>query len=85
MTDDILLIETNERVRTLTLNRPQSRNALSAALRDRFFGALTDAETDDDIDVVIVTAQIRSSAQDWISRSWVGSRHCRTSRRAGRR
>src|SRR6202000_708706 len=55
MTADILLIETTERVRTLTLNRPQSRNALSAALRDRFFGALTDAETDDDVDVVIVT------------------------------
>jgi enoyl-CoA hydratase len=55
MTDDVLLIETIERVRTLTLNRPQSRNALSAALRDRFFGALSDAETDDEVDVVIVT------------------------------
>ena len=55
MTDDILVIETDERVRTLTLNRPQSRNALSSALRDRFFGALTDAETDDDVDVVILT------------------------------
>jgi enoyl-CoA hydratase len=55
MTDDILLIETGERVRTLTLNRPQSRNALSAALRDRFFGALSVAETDDAVDVVIVT------------------------------
>jgi enoyl-CoA hydratase len=55
MTDDILLIDTDERVRTLTLNRPQSRNALSSALRDRFFGALTDAQTDDDVDVVIVT------------------------------
>jgi enoyl-CoA hydratase len=55
MADDILLIETDERVRTLTLNRPQARNALSSALRDRFFGALTDAETDDGVDVVIVT------------------------------
>ncbi len=55
MTDDILLIDTDERVHTLTLNRPQSRNALSSALRDRFFSALTDAETDDDVDVVIVT------------------------------
>jgi enoyl-CoA hydratase len=55
MTDDILLIETDERVRTLTLNRPQARNALSSALRDEFFGALTDAETDDGVDVVIVT------------------------------
>ncbi|BBX39177.1 enoyl-CoA hydratase [Mycobacterium simiae] len=55
MSDDILLIDTEERVRTLTLNRPQSRNALSSALRDRFFTALADAETDDDVDVVIVT------------------------------
>ncbi|TVS77845.1 enoyl-CoA hydratase [Mycobacterium helveticum] len=55
MTDDILLIDTEDRVRTLTLNRPQSRNALSTALRDRFFEALADAEADTDVDVVIVT------------------------------
>ena len=55
MTDDILLIHTDDRVRTLTLNRPQSRNALSAALRDQFFTALADAETDDAVDVVILT------------------------------
>src|ERR1700722_20294589 len=56
MPDDILLIHTDERVRTLTLNRPQSRNALSTALRDRFFGALADGETDDDVDGVIFTS-----------------------------
>ncbi|MCG5433806.1 enoyl-CoA hydratase [Mycobacterium sp. MYCO198283] len=58
MTDDaadLLLISTEDRVRTLTLNRPQSRNALSAALRERFFGALRDAQADEDVDVVIVT------------------------------
>ncbi|MGE2692280.1 enoyl-CoA hydratase [Mycolicibacterium pulveris] len=54
-TPDILLIDTTDRVRTLTLNRPQSRNALSAALRKRFFAALAEAEADDDVDVVIVT------------------------------
>jgi enoyl-CoA hydratase len=53
--DDVLLIETQDRVRTLTLNRPQSRNALSADLRRRFFGALRDAEADADVDVVIAT------------------------------
>lgn len=53
--NDILLIDTDERVRTLTLNRPESRNALSTALRDRFFGALADAEDDDAVDVVILT------------------------------
>jgi enoyl-CoA hydratase/carnithine racemase len=55
MADDILLIDTQDRVRTLTLNRPQSRNALSAELRMRFFQALRDAQDDDDVDVVILT------------------------------
>lgn len=55
MTDDILLIHTDERIRTLTLNRPQSRNALSAALRDRFFGALAEADADGAVDVIILT------------------------------
>jgi enoyl-CoA hydratase len=52
---DILLIDTRDRVRTLTLNRPDSRNALSSALRTRFYRALGDVESDDDVDVVIVT------------------------------
>jgi len=55
MTADVLLIDTTDRVRTLTLNRPQSRNALSAELRRRFYGALADAEADSAVDVVIVT------------------------------
>src|SRR5689334_15869429 len=53
--EDVLLTETTDRVRTLTLNRPEARNALSAALRRRFFTALRDAETDDDVDVIILT------------------------------
>ena len=53
--DDVLLIDTTDRIRTLTLNRPQSRNALSSALRKQFFAALRDAEADDAVDVVILT------------------------------
>ena len=52
---DILLIGTQDRVRTLTLNRPQARNALSRELRSRFYQALRNAEADDDVDVVILT------------------------------
>jgi enoyl-CoA hydratase len=55
MPDDSLLTHIDERVLTLTLNRPKSRNALSAALRDQFFGTLAEAETDDSVDVVILT------------------------------
>jgi enoyl-CoA hydratase len=51
----VLLIKTEDGVRTLTLNRPQARNALSSALRTQFFGALRDAEADDSVDVVILT------------------------------
>jgi enoyl-CoA hydratase len=53
--DDVLPIDTTDRVRTLTLNRPRSRNALSSALRRQFFAALRDAEADDTVDVIILT------------------------------
>jgi enoyl-CoA hydratase len=53
--DEVLLIETTDGVRTLTLNRPQSRNALSSALRKQFFAALREAEADDAVAVVILT------------------------------
>jgi enoyl-CoA hydratase len=52
---EILLTDTAGRVRTITLNRPASRNALSSALRRQFFAALAEAEADDGVDVVIVT------------------------------
>jgi len=52
---DVLLIDTEDRIRTLTLNRPDARNALSSELRRRLFAALRDAEADDDVDVVIFT------------------------------
>ncbi len=53
--NDGLLIDTTDRVRTLTLNRPQARNALSTDLRTRFYAALREAEVDDEVDVVILT------------------------------
>jgi enoyl-CoA hydratase/carnithine racemase len=53
--DDVLLIETTDRIRTLTLNRPEVRNALSMKLRDELFPALREADADDDVDVVILT------------------------------
>ncbi len=52
---DVLLIETTDRVRTLTLNRPQARNALSVQLRTAFYATLRAAQADDEVDVVILT------------------------------
>lgn len=53
--EQVLLVDTTDRVRTLTLNRPHARNALSSQLRREFFAALADAEADESVDVVIVT------------------------------
>jgi enoyl-CoA hydratase len=53
--DDILLTDTIDRIRTVTLNRPGARNALSTALRTRFFAALREADADEGVDVIIVT------------------------------
>ena len=53
--DDILLIDTTDRIRTVTLNRPGARNALSSALRSRFFSALREADADESVDVIVVT------------------------------
>jgi enoyl-CoA hydratase len=53
--ESVLLVDTTDRVRTLTLNRPQARNALSSELRTRFYAALHEAEADDAVDVVILT------------------------------
>ncbi|MEZ0384635.1 enoyl-CoA hydratase [Mycobacterium sp. pW045] len=55
MSDDMLLVQTQDRIRTLTLNRPQARNALSRALRDAVFSALAEADADDGVDVMILT------------------------------
>jgi enoyl-CoA hydratase len=52
---DVLLIDITDRVCTLTLNRPKARNALSAALRSQFYGALRHAQANEHTDVVIVT------------------------------
>ncbi len=52
---DLVLVETAERVRTITLNRPEARNALNAALQQAAAAALADAEADAGVDVVILT------------------------------
>lgn len=53
--ESVLLIDTVDRVRTLTLNRPKARNALSVELRTLFYAALHEAQADDAVDVVILT------------------------------
>jgi enoyl-CoA hydratase len=54
-TSPLVLLETDSRVRVITLNRPEARNALDTALQRAAAEALVDAEADDDVDVVVLT------------------------------
>ncbi|MBI5495139.1 MAG: enoyl-CoA hydratase/isomerase family protein [Deltaproteobacteria bacterium] len=52
---DTLLISTSDGIRTLTLNRPERRNALSAELQAALHGALRDAAVDSAVRCVVLT------------------------------
>ncbi|WP_134323730.1 enoyl-CoA hydratase-related protein [Cumulibacter soli] len=55
MTEPVLLIdEPLSKVRRLTLNRPQKRNALNDELRGSLFDAIREADRDPDISVIII-------------------------------
>lgn len=49
-----ILYDTGDRIARITLNRPEKRNALSAALRDELVDALRRAERDNDVRVVVI-------------------------------
>jgi enoyl-CoA hydratase len=51
----LVLVEVTERIATLTLNRPQARNALSTALSKELRSAMAGAEANEDVDVIILT------------------------------
>src|SRR3954452_3125254 len=52
---DLVLVDTADRICTVTLNRPEARNALSVALQREAGAALAAADADPDVDVVILT------------------------------
>lgn len=55
MVDDILLTDVRDQIATITLNRPDARNALSAALITRLREAMADLDARDDVDVIVLT------------------------------
>jgi len=55
MTESVLLAETRGRVRVLTLNRPQRRNALNRALNDALVDAIIEADHDPNVYAVAIT------------------------------
>lgn len=53
---DLLLVDDADGVRTVALNRPDAKNAMTQAMRTRLCDLLSDAERDASVRVVIVTA-----------------------------
>ena len=54
--DDQLLVDDVDGVRTITINRPEVKNALTAAMRARFCALVEEADAHDAIRALIVTA-----------------------------
>lgn len=52
---DLVLVDVTDRIATITLNRPEARNALSGALITDLRAAVRDAQADDAVDVLILT------------------------------
>ncbi|MFM9083668.1 MAG: enoyl-CoA hydratase, partial [Actinomycetota bacterium] len=53
--DDVVLLEVSERIATITLNRPDKRNALSSEVLSLLPRLMQRAEADEGVDVVILT------------------------------
>jgi enoyl-CoA hydratase len=56
LADDHLIVDDADGVRTITINRPEVKNALTAAMRERFCALLEAADADTSTRAVIVTA-----------------------------
>jgi len=53
---DDLVVDDADGVRTITINRPEVKNALTAAMRAQFCAAIEAADADDAVRAVVVTA-----------------------------
>ena len=53
--EDVLLLSRDEGLLTLTMNRPESRNALNLAMLEQMLDALRGAERDSEIRAIVLT------------------------------
>jgi len=73
MSFETILVNTSEKICTITLNRPDKLNAMSPTVLAEMKAALDDAKVDDDVSVVVIKGQGRAfcvgydlSEKDWI-------------------
>ena len=55
MSEDTVLLEVEDGIATVTLNRPEAMNALSKAMRHRLYEVMKQVDADDAVRVVILT------------------------------
>ena len=55
MSEDLVLLDIEDGVATVTLNRPQAMNALSKALRSQLYQVMKQVDADDSVRAVILT------------------------------
>jgi len=55
MSENVVQVDVAEGVATITINRPEARNALNRAVRSGLPRAITACEADDAVDVMILT------------------------------
>ena len=55
MNDEVVLLDVSERIATITLNRPAARNALSTEVLRMLPQLMIEADSRDDVDVLILT------------------------------
>lgn len=55
MTEPVVLIDISERIATITINRPEARNALSSEVLSQLPELMQRADSDDGVDVIILT------------------------------
>lgn len=53
--DQRLLIEVSDRIATITLNRPEARNAMTKRMRNDLCAALRTCDADDGVDAIVLT------------------------------
>ena len=57
MADDVILIEDRERVRYLTINRPEKRNAITVDQLARLIDSATGAADDPSVGAVVIRGE----------------------------
>lgn len=69
---DNIRYSVDDRIATITLNRPEKRNALSPALRHELVTALKQAERDDDVTVIMITGAGEAFSSGYDMSRWAG-------------